>query len=126
VSETTAAVCPVITRGTCFFFSSRRRHTRSKRDWSSDVCSSDLHAHRQQHVGGQKDRDRFIFTAIAHTLRNGVPHHGKEHDGGGKEHDRGQTVRDQSNTNWCIPAADLQGLNAVDISYQQQSQADNC
>src|SRR6266496_235413 len=26
----------------CFFFSSRRRHTRSLRDWSSDVCSSDL------------------------------------------------------------------------------------
>src|SRR5437868_14426770 len=25
-----------------FFFSSRRRHARSKRDWSSDVCSSDL------------------------------------------------------------------------------------
>src|SRR5699024_11794887 len=25
-----------------FVFSSRRRHTRSKRDWSSDVCSSDL------------------------------------------------------------------------------------
>src|SRR5438067_7300530 len=29
-----------------FFFSSRRRHTRSKRDWSSDVCSSDLVDHR--------------------------------------------------------------------------------
>src|SRR3989449_3264914 len=27
-----------------FFFSSRRRHTRCSRDWSSDVCSSDLHA----------------------------------------------------------------------------------
>src|SRR3989440_6436897 len=27
-----------------FFFSSRRRHTRSDRDWSSDVCSSDLNA----------------------------------------------------------------------------------
>src|SRR5207249_5843601 len=26
----------------CFVFSGRRRHTRSKRDWSSDVCSSDL------------------------------------------------------------------------------------
>src|SRR5699024_12052614 len=25
-----------------FLFASRRRHTRSKRDWSSDVCSSDL------------------------------------------------------------------------------------
>src|SRR5207253_6010002 len=30
--------------GVCFsfFFSSRRRHTRWPRDWSSDVCSSDL------------------------------------------------------------------------------------
>src|SRR5436305_6344045 len=27
-----------------FFFSSRRRHTSCGRDWSSDVCSSDLHA----------------------------------------------------------------------------------
>src|SRR5579862_8457607 len=26
----------------CFFFSSRRRHTRWNCDWSSDVCSSDL------------------------------------------------------------------------------------
>src|SRR3712207_8257995 len=28
--------------GLVFFFSSRRRHTRYWRDWSSDVCSSDL------------------------------------------------------------------------------------
>src|SRR2546429_6068305 len=28
-----------------FFFSSRRRHTRCSRDWSSDVCSSDLEKH---------------------------------------------------------------------------------
>src|SRR2546427_8830643 len=28
--------------GSCFFFSSRRRHTRFDCDWSSDVCSSDL------------------------------------------------------------------------------------
>src|SRR5438874_13732420 len=33
-----------------FFFSSRRRHTRSLRDWSSDVCSSDLD--RDGRVGG--------------------------------------------------------------------------
>src|SRR2546429_5448899 len=31
----------------CFFFSSRRRHTRCSRDWSSDVCSSDLVADRR-------------------------------------------------------------------------------
>src|SRR5256884_6508903 len=30
-----------------FFFSSRRRHTRCSRDWSSDVCSSDLVAARE-------------------------------------------------------------------------------
>src|SRR5207245_6941345 len=29
-----------------FFFSSRRRHTRCYRDWSSDVCSSDLVTHK--------------------------------------------------------------------------------
>src|SRR6267378_6208362 len=37
-----------------FFFSSRRRHTRSLRDWSSDVCSSDLRRRqraRDQGVG---------------------------------------------------------------------------
>src|SRR6266496_6375347 len=30
-----------------FFFSSRRRHTSSLRDWSSDVCSSDLVGHER-------------------------------------------------------------------------------
>src|SRR5439155_8415482 len=31
-----------------FFFSSRRRHTRWPRDWSSDVCSSDLRRARRR------------------------------------------------------------------------------
>src|SRR5690606_41581418 len=35
-----------------FFFSSRRRHTRFSRDWSSDVCSSDLKVAR--HGRGDK------------------------------------------------------------------------
>src|SRR6266496_5162939 len=34
------------------FFSSRRRHTRSLRDWSSDVCSSDLAADEAMSFGG--------------------------------------------------------------------------
>src|SRR6202041_3044311 len=33
-----------------FFFSSRRRHTRSLRDWSSDVCSSDLAVHVERNL----------------------------------------------------------------------------
>src|SRR5205814_7865089 len=31
-----------------FFFSSRRRHTRCLSDWSSDVCSSDLHGQTRE------------------------------------------------------------------------------
>src|SRR3712207_7100795 len=37
-----------------FFFSSRRRHTRYWRDWSSDVCSSDLRSHSP--TGATQDR----------------------------------------------------------------------
>src|SRR5207249_10343406 len=37
-----------------FFFSSRRRHTRSKRDWSSDVCSSDLRMLGSGHRPGEQ------------------------------------------------------------------------
>src|SRR5439155_17422532 len=51
-----------------FFFSSRRRHTRWPRDWSSDVCSSDLtvgvlalHFH-----GGALDAGHFARTRIDH------------------------------------------------------------
>src|SRR6266436_4742014 len=35
-----------------FFFSSRRRHTRCSRDWSSDVCSSDLEVRFSPHIDG--------------------------------------------------------------------------
>src|SRR5687768_4118193 len=46
-----------------FFFSSRRRHTRCSRDWSSDVCSSDL----EKIVDGwnQATPDRFKLTLKA-------------------------------------------------------------
>src|SRR6266704_6528991 len=43
-----------------FFFSSRRRHTRSKRDWSSDVCSSDLWSFTGQQF--QRVFDATVFT----------------------------------------------------------------
>src|SRR5690554_7505431 len=44
-----------------FFFSSRRRHTRCGRDWSSDVCSSDLE--------GLSDTDK---EALYHTIGLGA------------------------------------------------------
>src|SRR5690349_23028222 len=48
-----------------FFFSSRRRHTRSLRDWSSDVCSSDLA------LGAPADRD--LRLPLRGALGDGLP-----------------------------------------------------
>src|SRR5207249_9051384 len=45
-----------------FFFSSRRRHTRSKRDWSSDVCSSDLG--NRNRVGAPQSLAGFRIVAV--------------------------------------------------------------
>src|SRR5690606_39578813 len=42
-----------------FFFSSRRRHTRFSRDWSSDVCSSDLGT-------GKEDSEKLSTLLNAH------------------------------------------------------------
>src|SRR5439155_16924552 len=42
-----------------FFFSSRRRHTRWPRDWSSDVCSSDLFLRAYQKLGQFAARANF-------------------------------------------------------------------
>src|SRR5699024_12210289 len=52
-----------------FFFSSRRRHTRSKRDWSSDVCSSDLL--EQQVIGKPQDAKCAVLlkTAIEDSFK---------------------------------------------------------
>src|SRR6266513_1041947 len=55
----------IIPTSTYFFFSSRRRHTRSKRDWSSDVCSSDL-VH-QSAIGVIDDHD---FLGAEQIVRN--------------------------------------------------------
>src|SRR5438132_6810090 len=41
-----------------FFFSSRRRHTRSLCDWSSDVCSSDLRRGRQSQEEQQERQEQ--------------------------------------------------------------------
>src|SRR3712207_5696936 len=46
-----------------FFFSSRRRHTRYWRDWSSDVCSSDLLAASDVFVG--KAGPSSVYEALA-------------------------------------------------------------
>src|SRR2546429_5154136 len=46
-----------------FFFSSRRRHTRCSRDWSSDVCSSDL-LRRIVYVSPCRHRNIFHYLEV--------------------------------------------------------------
>src|SRR5690349_22376310 len=80
-----------------FFFSSRRRHTRSLRDWSSDVCSSDLARSAYPRYTGSRSRldssltlagsasynrtvgsDRFAFAAASTCDRSEERRVGKE------------------------------------------------
>src|SRR5207245_4923834 len=60
-----------------FFFSSRRRHTRCYRDWSSDVCSSDLldgaHAAKAAHVA---DEIPFLLPHESAFFKTSADHRG--------------------------------------------------
>src|SRR5256885_8124885 len=76
---------------TFIFFSSRRRHTRFHGDWSSDMCSSDLHPQRQRRRQRRLSRQRFLESfAAPHQfpyrrldhLRHGHRHAALEADGG--------------------------------------------
>src|SRR3989449_6735983 len=56
----------------CFFFSSRRRHTRCSRDWSSDVCSSDLVSPTTSHTAaGEPNRSLFKRSTYAGVVDTG-------------------------------------------------------
>src|SRR5262245_65843784 len=65
-----------------FFFSSRRRHTRCLSDWSSDVCSSDLHGRRRANREDQRGKDDQhlcrIFVARSKYSRSEERRVGKE------------------------------------------------
>src|SRR5439155_7385932 len=50
-----------------FFFSSRRRHTRWPRDWSSDVCSSDL-SHGREHRPDDHAHETEVHEEVADVL----------------------------------------------------------
>src|SRR2546422_6808042 len=66
--------------GVFFFFSSRRRHTRCSRDWSSDVCSSDLKRDLVRRFAAHVERDRhrvardYIDGARVHTAERSEEH----------------------------------------------------
>src|SRR5690625_858711 len=57
-----------------FFFSSRRRHTRWPRDWSSDVCSSDLQVQHRDEKPEKQERGSQVALEDQHRDRY-EPHH---------------------------------------------------
>src|SRR6266550_6879489 len=52
-------MCGSTATPTGFFFSSRRRHTRCSRDWSSDVCSCDLRGNADYFITVRSRADSF-------------------------------------------------------------------
>src|SRR5690349_22886931 len=89
-----------------FFFSSRRRHTRSLRDWSSDVCSSDLSTMKYW-----ISKRTFIVSAIAawavsaaacsekHDAGAASPHKGTE---GGDVRSEERRVGKECRSGWSL------------------------
>src|SRR2546429_141284 len=63
-----SACVTVSTRLFDFFFSSRRRHTRCSRDWSSDVCSSDLFASVEDKRKGKNYSRMALFQSSEFVL----------------------------------------------------------
>src|SRR5690625_7444327 len=61
-----------------FFFSSRRRHTRWPRDWSSDVCSSDLLFSGFDPETGQYDPSTWAYAEAEGGARSEERRVGKE------------------------------------------------
>src|SRR2546429_3691426 len=76
-----------------FFFSSRRRHTRCSRDWSSDVCSSDLKL--------QLSADNLLLMQFAEN--------GSDSEQGLRLWNGSELVRLQDGTNHCDTGYDLDG-----------------
>src|SRR2546429_5014641 len=62
-----------------FFFSSRRRHTICSRDWSSDVCSSDLNPEKltltvsRKGTGSGEIKGSMVFNRKDYGMDKGIP-----------------------------------------------------
>src|SRR5207237_7870358 len=72
-----------------FFFSSRRRHTRFKCDWSSDVCSSDLEPAHPSAVGILRT-DEPVRAPLLEAVRDPAGHAA---DGKGRREERSEERR---------------------------------
>src|SRR5215510_10411711 len=115
--------------GVCvFFFSSRRRHTRWPRDWSSDVCSSDLDADlslikgkqvtiigygSQGHAHAQNLNDSGVKVTVG--LRKGGASWGKVEKAGLKVAEVADAVRDADVVMILLPDEQIGAVYKNDV-----------
>src|SRR5690606_40012629 len=111
--------------GVRFFFSSRRRHTRFSRDWSSDVCSSDL---ASQYEARLERELRFAQRVQAALLPTQLPKRIKGVDlsvafaparelGGDFHEDRKSTRLNSSHVKISYAVFCLKKINAIVIHF---------
>src|SRR5439155_10845879 len=105
-----------------FFFSSRRRHTRWPRDWSSDVCSSDLDEHVELHGVNEEivGRNGQPFEGGGHRLAGRLVDIRSEERRVGKSVDLGgrRIIKKKKKRTWVMLLVLLSGCNASgDVSY---------
>ncbi len=87
------------------------------------------HARRQRQVGGQEDRHRLAFVAVADALPDRVEHDGQQHDRRHHQHERREPVHHKGDAQrphpgfGRSPAADLQRDRAVAVGQVQQHRA---
>src|SRR5690606_17016898 len=102
-----------------FFFSSRRRHTRFSRDWSSDVCSSDLFSFSQIQIGSDIDgetlRDEFGYSVDLSSNGSIVAIGARYNDGNGGNAGHVRIFENQLG-NWVQIGSDIDGEATGDNS----------
>src|SRR6266542_6762786 len=131
-----------------FFFSSRRRHTRCYRDWSSDVCSSDLSlgvngalgkALDQSRLPTRADRRRALLGHVTSSLpanplapRGSRRQHPKLLPEGAKARllEVVHTARDRLVVTWLADGGfrigELCGLHLVDLHLRENAACGQC
>src|SRR5690606_40580226 len=97
-----------------FFFSSRRRHTRFSRDWSSDVCSSDLER-REDKRKQKEERKSYALSDVPSRSAFGTQRkEGKPERGRGYGRGYSRTFKNQIGRASCRERVEISRV-AVDM-----------
>src|SRR5260370_34301558 len=104
--------CRELSQGlSLFFFSSRRRHTRFKCDWSSDVCSSDLGVWSDPLLPGKYAFNTYAGHVIMVPTTNFIPKRSEERRVGKECRSRWSPYHSKKKETVCDRAHDISKHN---------------